>query len=374
MNILLTGGGTGGHVYPALALAEALRQEDPECRVLFVGSRAGMEGSLLSAAGVPFAGLAIRPPRSGAVGRIVVSLASGVVACGQVVGVLLRFRPSVIIATGGIAAAPAVLVGTALHVPVVVIEGNVLPGRVNRFLVRYGRLIAVASDAASKRLPAGRVVVTGLPVRRAVYTASREEGVRLLGLDPGRRTVLALGGSQGAKRLNQAVEEAVTRLSHRRDIQVVHQIGRGWAGAAGASETRTVGDVRYLRVPYLTQIGPAYACADLVVSRCGANALAEITACGRPAILVPYPYAAEDHQTKNAEPLVSAGAAVLIPDPALSGEVLAARLTETLDTPGRLAGMAERARALGKPDAAARVAALVLGLGRRPAPVQEVHG
>jgi UDP-N-acetylglucosamine--N-acetylmuramyl-(pentapeptide) pyrophosphoryl-undecaprenol N-acetylglucosamine transferase len=374
MNVLLTGGGTGGHVYPALALVEALRREDPECRVLFVGSRAGMEASLIPAAGVSFAGLAIRPPRSGAVGRLLVSLASGGVACGQAVGVVARFRPSVIVATGGIAAAPAVMVGAALRIPIVVIEGNVLPGRVNRFLARFGRVIAVASDAAAEQVPAGRIVVTGLPVRREVYTASREEGLRLFGLDPRRRTVLALGGSQGAQRLNQAVEEAVDRLAHRSDIQVIHQIGRGWAGAAGVSESRTVGGVRYLRLPYLTQIGPAYASADLVLSRCGANALAEITACGRPALLVPYPHAAEDHQTKNARPLASAGAAVVIPDAALRGEVLAAQITGVLDAPGRLEDMASRARALGRPDAAERVAALVFGVCRRPAPAREVHG
>ncbi len=361
-------------MYPALALAEALRDLVPECRILFVGSTAGMEASLVSASGIAFAGLAIHPPRSRDPGRVLVSLATAAVGCGQAVRVVMRFRPDVIIATGGIAAAPSVVVGAALRVPIVVLEGNVLPGRVNSFLARLSRIVAVASEATAAGLPRGRVIVTGLPVRREVYAALREEGFQRFGLAPGRRTLLIMGGSQGAARLNHAGEEAVSRLAGRGDLQILHQIGGGWAAAAGTLEARTVGKVRYLRLPYLAQIGPAYACADLVVSRCGANALAEITACGRPAILVPYPHAAEDHQTHNAAPLVSAGAALLVRDEALSGDVLAAHVAAVLDTPGRLEEMAVRARALGRPDAAERVASLVVGLCRRPAAAQEVHG
>lgn len=374
MNVLLTGGGTGGHVYPALALAEALGDLVPGCRILFVGSTAGMEASLVRAGGIAFAGLAIRPPRSGAPGRVLLSLLTAAVGCGQALRVVMRFRPDVIIATGGIAAAPSVVAGAAFRVPILVLEGNVRPGRVNRVLARLSRIVAVASEAAAAELPRGRVIVTGLPVRREVYAAPREEGFRRFELARGRRTLLILGGSQGAARLNRAGEDAVSRLAGRDDLQVLHQVGRGWAAAAGTVEARTIGKVRYLRVPYIAQIGPAYACADLVVSRCGANALAEITACGRPAILVPYPHAAEDHQTHNAAPLVSAGAALLVRDQALTGDVLAAQVAAVLDMPGRLEEMAVRARALGRPDAAERVAALVVGLCRRPAAVQEVHG
>jgi len=143
-------------------------------------------------------------------------------------------------------------------------------------------------------------------------------------------------------------------------------------GGEPAQETRS-GPLRYVRVPYIDRIGPAYACADLVVSRSGATAIAEITACGKPAILVPYPHAAEDHQTHNAGPLVAAGAGVLVPDRALDGEALARAITRALDTPGRLEEMAARARALGHPDAADRLLALLASLCRRPA-VREVPG
>ncbi len=366
MRLLLAGGGTGGHVYPALALADALRRRDPASRVLFVGSAAGMEAKLVVEAGLPFTGLAVRPPRSGAPGRVLLSLATGAASLAQAAVVVARFRPDAIVVTGGIAAAPPALAGALLGVPVVVVEGNAIPGRINRVLARCARAVAVASGAAAARAP-GRGVVTGLPVRQDVYTASREEGARLFGLEESRRTVLVLGGSQGAARLNAAVEEAVARLAGRRDLQVLHQVGRGWAGPSGERATREVGGVRYVRVPYFDRIGPAYACADLVVSRCGATALAEITACGLPAILVPYRYAAEDHQAHNATPLREAGAAVVVADRELSGERLAGEIAALLDDPSRRAEMAARARALGRPDAADRVLDLIAGLVRRPA-------
>lgn len=377
MNILLTGGGTGGHVYPALALAEAARRQDPAVRLLFVGSSAGMEAALVPAARIPFAGLMVRPPRSRSSVRMLIALATGMASLGQAASRVARFRPDVIIATGGIAAAPPVLAATALRVPVIVLEGNAIPGRMNRVLARLSRIVAVTSEDAARRFPGRRAVVTGLPVRREVYTAARDEGVQILGLDPARRTVLVLGGSQGAARLNRAAEEAASLLAHRRDLQVVHQVGRGWGvGPTPGDPAQEIrgGKLRYVRVPYLDRIGPAYACADLVVSRCGATALAEITACGKPAILVPYPYAAEDHQTYNASPLVAAGAGVLVADRDLGGEVLAREITTALDTPGRLEEMAARARAFGHPDAADRVLALVADLCRGRAAAQEVHG
>jgi UDP-N-acetylglucosamine--N-acetylmuramyl-(pentapeptide) pyrophosphoryl-undecaprenol N-acetylglucosamine transferase len=366
MNILLAGGGTGGHVYPGLAVAEAVRRHDPTARVLFVGSRMGMEASLVPAAGVPFVGLPVHPPRSRVPLRLAISAASVGLGLVQAFGVVARFRPDAVLATGGVVAVPPVIAGAAFNVPVVVLEGNAVPGRTNLLLARYGRVIAVAFDAAAARLPAGRTVVTGLPIRREVYTATREDGLASFGLDRSRKTVLIVGGSQGAVRLNAAVVEAVRRLASRKDLQVVHQIGRGWSGegrdhapAAAASVSRLVGGIRYLPMPYIQEIGPAYACADLVVSRCGANALAEITANGRPAILVPYPFAADDHQTHNASALVAGGAAVLISDAQLTGELLANAMTDLLDTPGRLEAMAASARTQGRPDAADRVVALI---------------
>ena len=387
MNVLLAGGGTGGHVYPGLAVAEAVRRHDPAARVLFVGSRMGMEASLVPAAGVPFVGLPVHPPRSRVPLRLAVSAASVGLGLVQAFGVVARFRPDAVIATGGVVAVPPVIAGAAFNVPVVVLEGNAVPGRTNLLLARYGRIIAVASDEAAARLPAARTVVTGLPIRREVYTATREDGLASFRLDRSRKTVLIVGGSQGAVRLNAAVADAVQRLASRRDLQVVHQIGRGWSGGGGDHPPAAVAGglsplaeglspavegMRYLPVPYIEQIGPAYACADLVVSRCGANALAEITANGLPAILVPYPFAADDHQTHNASALVAGGAAVLISDAQLTGERLASAMAELLDTPGRLEAMAASARKQGRPDAADRVAALISRLAQPLA--EEVRG
>jgi UDP-N-acetylglucosamine--N-acetylmuramyl-(pentapeptide) pyrophosphoryl-undecaprenol N-acetylglucosamine transferase len=317
-------------------------------------------------------GLAVRPPRSRSPLRLAVSVASVGVSLAQAFAVVARFRPDAIIATGGVAAVPTVIAGAITNAPIIVLEGNAIPGRTNLWLARYSRVVAVSSEEAASRLPAGRTAVTGLPIRREVYTATREDGLAAFGLDPARRTVLIIGGSQGAARLNTATDEAVRRLASRRDLQVIHQAGRGWDGAeradglpashTDAAARPPAGGIRYLRVPYLERIGPAYACADLVVSRCGANALAEITACGRPAILVPYPHAADDHQTQNARSLATAGAAVLVPDGLLTGERLAQEIATLLDAPGRLDAMAAAARRQGRPDAADRVIALISGL------------
>jgi len=366
MNLMLAGGGTGGHVYPALALAAALRRRDPDARVLFVGSASGMEASLVPAAGVPFAGLVVRPPRSRSLVRTAVALGTGAASLLQAAALVARFRPDAVVATGGIAAAPPVLAAWAMRVPVVLLEGNAAPGRANAFLARFARAVAVTSDEASARVPGGRALVTGLPVRPELCSAPRSEGLRAFGLDPGRRTILVIGGSQGAAGLNAAVDEMAQRLAGRMDLQILHQTGRGWRGqgsaddAPGASRVASgASGIRHVRVPYLDEIGLAYACADLVISRCGATALAEITACGLPAVLVPYRYAAGGHQAENAAPLVRAGAGVLVADEALTGDALARQVLEILDVPGRRDEMARYSRALGRPDAAERVLALL---------------
>ena len=371
MNLLLAGGGTGGHVYPALALAGALRRRDPGARLLFAGSASGMEAALVPAAGVPFAGLTVRPPRSRSPLRAAIAIATGAVALVQAVALVARFRPDAVVATGGIAAAPPVLAAWLARVPVVLLEGNAAPGRANAFLARFARAVAVTSDDAAAHITGGRALVTGLPVRPEVFSTRRSDGLRAFGLDPARRTVLVIGGSQGAARLNAAVDEMAASLAGRADLQILHQTGRGWRGrteapapAAAAAPAGAAGakGLRHARVPYFDQIGLAYACADLVISRSGATALAEITACGLPAVLVPYRYAAGGHQAANAAPLIRAGAAVLVDDAALDGAALAHAVLEVLDAPRRRDAMADRSRALGRPDAADRVLALVEGV------------
>jgi UDP-N-acetylglucosamine--N-acetylmuramyl-(pentapeptide) pyrophosphoryl-undecaprenol N-acetylglucosamine transferase len=392
MTLMLAGGGTGGHVYPALALADALRRRDPGARVLFVGSASGMEASLVPRAGVPFAGLVVRPPRSRSIARTVLALGTGAAGLVQAAALVAGMRPDAVVATGGIAAAPPVLAAWVMRVPVLLLEGNAALGRTNSLLARFARAVAVTSDDASARVPGGRGLVTGLPVRPEVYTTRRGDGQRAFGLDPGRRTILVLGGSQGAKTLNAAADDMAQRLSARADLQVLHQTGRGWNATSGApavpsgpagrrkadggagAEPKSQRDLggsgtpglRHIRVPYFERIGLAYACADLVVSRCGATSIAEITACGLPAVLVPYRYAAEGHQKQNAVPLAVAGAAIVVADEDLTGERLAAEVLEILDTPGRRDSMAGRSRALGRPDAAERVLALVERLRLRP--------
>jgi UDP-N-acetylglucosamine--N-acetylmuramyl-(pentapeptide) pyrophosphoryl-undecaprenol N-acetylglucosamine transferase len=364
MNLLFTGGGTGGHVYPAIALAECLRRRDPGARVLFVGGAAGMEARLVPQSGMPFTGLVVRPPRGRSPVRAAVAAATAAASVGQALPIVIRFRPAAIVATGGLAALPVVAAGWALRVPVVVVEGNMLPGRVSRVLARWSRAVAVPRGGTAPLAPSGRVFVTGLPVRAEIYSTPRARGLEAFGLDGSRRTLLVIGGSQGAARVNAAVEGALTRLRERSDLQVLHVSGGGWGTARAPDERRSEGGVLYVRTSYLERMDLAYACADLVVSRCGATSLAEITAVGLPSILVPYRYAAEDHQAWNARPLVAASAAVLLPDASLDGDSLARTVTSILDRPGRLEEMAAQARSLGRRDAAEQVLALVERVSR----------
>ena len=252
MNLLFCGGGTGGHVYPALALVESLQRTEPGSRVLFAGSALGMEARLVPEAGVPFVGLLVRAaPRPVARALRRSRWRRPRRASRRPSPIVRRFRPDAIVATGGLAAIPVAAAGVALRVPVVVVEGNMLPGRVSRVLARWSRAVAVARGGMAPYTGAREVVVTGLPVREEIYSTRRADGLRAFGLDPARRTLLVLGGSQGAARLNAAVEDAVTRFAGRRDLQVLHVTGGGWTVASGRDERRTVGGVLYVRASYV---------------------------------------------------------------------------------------------------------------------------
>jgi UDP-N-acetylglucosamine--N-acetylmuramyl-(pentapeptide) pyrophosphoryl-undecaprenol N-acetylglucosamine transferase len=220
----------------------------------------------------------------------------------------------------------------------------------------------VPHDYAAKFFE-GKVVVTGVPIDRArVLNGVRERGLRRFGLDPGRMTILVLGGSQGARSINEAMVEAAPRLTDPDRIQILHQTGRvheGWVRERVAPLGRPV----YVGVGYIEDIADAYACADLVVCRAGASTLAEVTAHGLPLVLVPYPHAAEGHQDTNARLYAQAGAAVLLPDREMSGERVAALIDRLRGDPAAVQAMAAASRGLGRPDAAARVAALVISAG-----------
>lgn len=374
MRLLIAGGGTGGHIYPALAVARSLR--DPRrddgrgVELSWLGGHRGLEASLVGAAGIPFRRLALRSLRT--VDRdvhLVLDPARLAASVPQATAVLLRERPAAIFTTGGYVSIPTLLAAAPLRIPVLLWDGNVVPGRSVRFTARLARAIAVSFAATCSVLaPAGRpCYVTGTPIRD-VRDVDREAARETLGIARGLRVLLIFGGSQAVRRFNAAVVEALPRLVER--VHVIHVAGDEGYGPALAAREALPEDRRsryqphrFLREEMLT----ALAAADLVVGRAGSSTLAEVTALGLPMVVVPYPHAA-GHQLANALVLAEAGAARLIEDERFDAGALldAAAL---LDDPAAHVRMSAAARELGRPGAAVAVADLVMALaGRRPLP------
>lgn len=366
MRVLLTGGGTGGHAYPALAVAQALRDLDPAVELLYAGTARGMEAGLAPREGIPF-----QPIRAGGLARktpaaVVRGGAELTLGLWQAWRLIRSFRPAVTVGTGGYVSAPVVLASALARVPVLLQEQNAFPGRANRFLSRWAAVVAVAHPETVASFPRGvRCVVTGNPIRPEVTATTREEGARVLGLDPARPTVYAVGGSLGARRLNRALLEALPRLLDRPGLQLIWSTGRAYrdeilAGLA-AMGLDPEGPGLVIR-EYLHEAPAALAAADVVVSRGGGIALAELTARGIPAVIAPSPNVANDEQTHNARILEARGAARLLPEASLDGPRLAREIAGILDDAGLRQSMAAAGRALGRPGAAAHLARLVFEL------------
>jgi UDP-N-acetylglucosamine--N-acetylmuramyl-(pentapeptide) pyrophosphoryl-undecaprenol N-acetylglucosamine transferase len=347
MKILIAGGGTGGHLFPALALAEAFKERDPRNEILFVGSRRGLESSLVEKEGYPLKTIDLVTWKGKNLFQKIRALLVIPRSLIQAAGVLRSFHPDLVLGVGGYASGPVVLAAWAMGYKTALQEQNVFPGLSNRLLGRFvGRAFISFAESAA-HFPAGKAVLTGNPVRGKI---------RAEGLDPGGPssssfTFLVFGGSQGAHRLNQALVETLPRL---RDLQgkirIIHQTGeRDYREVREAyNQEKIEAEVR----PFFADMDRVYRLADLVMCRAGATTLFELMAMGKPAILVPYPYAANDHQTLNARSLLEAGAALLVADGELSSGIVDRLLRELAADRPRLKKMGEKAFALAKPHAA----------------------
>lgn len=358
MRVVICGGGTGGHIYPGLAIAEALAASTTPVDVLFVGGD-GPERQIVPRAGWPFRQVASRKwPRrlTWTVPQAVWLTAVGTV---QALRLLMQWRPKVVVSTGGYVAAPVGAAAALLGVAIVVQEQNLVVGVANRVLARWARGISVSHDRVARSL-GPRAVVTGVPVRRGALGGDRTRGRRAFGLQDRPLTILVLGGSQGARSLNAAVVEMVPALPAGAEVQILHQTGQEHDAWVRSRMGTRSGSVHHIVVPYIETMADAYACADLVICRAGAATLAEVTANGLPVIAVPYPFAAGGHQDLNAQLLEAAGAAVLIRDHDLSAARLAGAVAAVRADPSRRRAMAEASRKLGRPQAAEQVAAMIL--------------
>ncbi|WP_303901777.1 undecaprenyldiphospho-muramoylpentapeptide beta-N-acetylglucosaminyltransferase [Thiohalomonas denitrificans] len=355
--ILIMAGGTGGHVFPALAVARALAEQGVEVR--WLGTRAGMEARVVTAAGFPIDFISIAGLRGkGALGWLTAPVRL-VRALAQSLAVLRRFRPGVVLGMGGFVAGPGGLGAKLLGFPLLIHEQNAAAGLTNRLLARWAHRVLTAFPDVLTR---GEAV--GNPVREEIAALPSPDD-RFAGRT-GSLRVLVIGGSQGAEALNRIVPEALGRIAPDRQPLILHQAGEKKLASARESYTAVgiTADVR----PFLEDMAEAYGWADLVICRAGALTVSELAAAGAPAILVPFPYAVDDHQTRNARYLTDAGAALLVPQAELTAEGLSARIeefaTDAASGRERLLTMARSARAGARPAATDEVTRACLQLAR----------
>lgn len=361
MRVIIAGGGTGGHLYPGLSVAEEMKSRGIASDILFVGTEHGIEAKV-----VPKEGYAIRFVRAeGIVGKSpmqkVRALAALMLSLRDSRRILRSFMPDLVIGVGGYASAGTVFVAWATHVPTLLLEQNSVPGLANRLLAKLADAVAVTYQESLSWFPPGRTFLTGNPVRRQMLRKDVRAAHALFSLHPDRFTVFIFGGSAGARSINKAVVEALPHLAKVRGrVQFLHQTGERdhtFVSAAYRSE-----GCRGTVVPFIYEMAEAYAAADLVICRAGATTLAELTAVGKPAVLIPYPYAAANHQEHNARKLEDMGAARVILEKDLDGQVLASTIMELCDNEQLRREMQRASSAFGKADAAEKVVAIAMNL------------
>lgn len=357
MKVVFTGGGTGGHVYPAIALADALRGR---AEIRFLGTADRLEATLVPQAGYPIGFVSSLPLRRSVSLQTLRTAATNAAGVVQAMKALAAFKPDAVIATGGyvcfpvMAAAKLLRSAGRLRTALALLEPNAQPGLTNRLLAPMVDEVWGAFERADAAFGA-KYVRTGIPVRASLFRGeNRIEAARRFGLDPNRKTILAIGGSQGARSINESVAALVTRRALPPEWQILHVSGERDYAYMQAEEREPFGENRVALVPYLHDMSAAYALADLAIARAGASTLGEFAALGIPSILIPYPFAAEDHQLRNARAFEAAGACAVIEDRELDADSLWWSLREVI-APERLSAMRSAARSLAPGDPVAAI-------------------
>ncbi len=365
LRIIISGGGTGGHIFPAVAIANAIKERHPGAHILFVGALGRMEMQRVPAAGYEIKGLPICGFDRKNPLRNVMVLFKIWKSQRMAHRIIADFRPMVAVGVGGYASGPTLNEAARMGVPCLIQEQNSYAGVTNKLLAKKAERICVAYDGMERFFPADKLLKTGNPVRQSLLQCGmkRDEAVRSFGLDPARRTVLIVGGSLGARTLNESVMRHLSDICAS-DVQFIWQTGRYYS-ADIASRLATAGQPSNLKVSdFIGDMGTAYRAADLVVSRAGASSISELCLIGKPVILVPSPNVAEDHQTKNAMALVARQAAICISD-AEAPATLVSTAISIVNDGAKLASLRSNILELALPDAADTIAREVIRLARR---------
>ncbi len=359
--MIIAGGGTGGHLFPGLALAEEFRKRDQSAEVVFVGTEHGIEAKVIPREGYP-----LRFVRAeGIVGksfiRKVKAMAKVFLSAIDSYRILKAVMPDMVIGVGGYASGAVVLIAHMKSVPTMIHEQNSVPGMANRILGRFADHICVTYQESLSVFPSGKTFLTGNPIRAKILRGEREAARRLFSLEKDMFTVFVFGGSSGAASINRTMVDALNHLGdYRTKIQFLHQTGE--KDYKGVREAYRKSGFKGTAAPFIFQMAEAYAAADMVISRAGATTLAEITALGKPALLVPYPYSAGRHQEFNAIKLREMGAAFVVFDHEMNGEVVATHIRKMFEGESIRQEMQRSSRGLGRPDACGRIVDIALNL------------
>ena len=365
MRVLLTGGGTGGHIYPALAICRHLEKQYEEIKLMYVGTSQGLEAQIIPRENIPFKAI-----ESGGISRKALlknfsslfKVTKGIV---QSYRIMKKFSPNVVIGTGGYVCGPVVLVASLMGIPTLIHEQNAFPGVTNRLLASRADRICLTFPESEKYFAKykEKVRLTGLPVRPQIFGVDKRQALSELGLDPHKKTLLVVGGSQGAISINRAMAKVIEHFLNSSKLQILMVTGKSNYDKfidELAKEGLTISTGGNIIIkPYIDEMQYGLAAADLAIGRAGATFLSEITAIGLPAILIPYPYASENHQEYNAQALVTTGGAVMILDEKLNGELLIREVERLISNPDDLARMSLASKELGRPQAVDSIAKII---------------
>ena len=363
IRVIISGGGTGGHIFPAVSIANAIREKQPDAEILFVGAEGRMEMQRVPAAGYEIKGLPVagfdRKHLWRNVSVVIKLLRSRIMAR----RIIKAFRPMVAVGVGGYASGPTLDVAGKMGIPTLLQEQNSYAGVTNKLLAKNARRICVAYDGMERFFPADRILFTGNPVRQNLLhiTLTRQEAAQQMGLDPTKRTVVIVGGSLGARSMNESVLQQLELIRQQTDVQFVWQTGKYYSEAIAQQLKERTCPPNLQVMDFISDMAVAYAAADLVVSRAGAGSISEFCLLGKPVILVPSPNVAEDHQTKNAMALVQKDAALYVPDAEAPDNLLPTAIS-TVKNNKKLQALSQNILRLARPNAASDIADEVIRL------------
>ncbi|MFQ5445798.1 MAG: undecaprenyldiphospho-muramoylpentapeptide beta-N-acetylglucosaminyltransferase [Saprospiraceae bacterium] len=362
VKVIISGGGTGGHVFPAIAIADAIKKIAPDADILFVGALGKLEMEKVPKAGYPIEGLPVTGFQRKLTWRNLLFPFRLLISWWKARRIVARFRPDVAVGVGGYASGPTLSVAAGMGIPAVLQEQNSFPGVTNKLLAKRAKKICVAYDGMERFFEKEKIVLTGNPVRSSFFKSMREkrgEAFMHFGLDENRKTIFVFGGSLGAHTLNEAMAAGRSLLEEHKGVQLLWQVGRFYAATYEGCDTANLPNVK--TKVFIDRMDLAYAAADLIIGRAGALTISELCLVGKPAILVPSPNVAEDHQTKNALALVEKDAALMVKDANAKEELLwtAMEVLKNEELSRKLGGNIKK---LAKPNADREIAKAVLEL------------